>query len=89
MGIGSALAIYFIIWWTMLFALLPVGVRTQAEEGDITLGTTASAPARPRIWLAFFRTTIVSAIIFAAFYYATQVAGFGLDDIPRFFPELK
>ncbi|GGB10494.1 hypothetical protein GCM10011491_43060 [Brucella endophytica] len=89
MAIGSALAIYFIIWWVTLFALLPVGLRTQAEENDVTLGTTASAPARPRIGLAFFRTTVVSAIIFAGFYYLTQIAGFGLDDIPHFFPDLK
>lgn len=89
MAIGSALAIYFIIWWVMLFALLPVGVRTQAEENDVTLGTTASAPARPRMGLAFLRTTIVSTIIFAAFYYLTQISGYGLDDIPHFFPDLK
>ncbi|PRD41957.1 DUF1467 domain-containing protein [Phyllobacterium phragmitis] len=89
MSVASGIAIYFIIWWTMLFALLPVGVRTQAEENDITLGTTASAPAQPRIWLAFFRTTIVSTIIFATYYYVTQILGFGLDDIPHFFPDLK
>ncbi|PYE86321.1 DUF1467 family protein [Phyllobacterium leguminum] len=89
MGIGSALAIYFIIWWVTLFALLPVGLRTQAEEGEITLGTTASAPARPRMGLAFLRTTIVSTVIFGGFYYLTQIAGFGLDDIPHFFPDLK
>jgi predicted secreted protein len=89
MAIGSALAIYFIIWWVTLFALLPVGLRTQADEDDITLGTTASAPARPHVGRAFLRTTIVSAVIFAAFYYLTQVAGFGLDDIPHFFPDLQ
>lgn len=88
MSIGSAIAIYFIIWWTSLFALLPVGLRTQAEEGDVTLGTVASAPAKPRIGRAFLRTTIVASLIFALYYYLTQVRGFGLDDIPHFFPDL-
>lgn len=88
MTIVSGIAIYFIIWWTSLFALLPVGLRTQAEENDVTLGTVASAPARPRIWRAFLRTTVVATVIFAVYYYLTQVAGYGLDDIPHFFPDL-
>ncbi|WP_343314097.1 DUF1467 family protein [Brucella sp. BE17] len=89
MSLISAIAIYFIIWWTTLFALLPVGLRTQAEEGNVTLGTVASAPAKPRIWRAFLRTTIVASLIFALYYYLTQVRGLGLDDIPHFFPDLK
>ena len=44
MKIGSIIAIYFVVWWTILFAILPFGVRTQEEEGEITLGTERSAP---------------------------------------------
>ncbi len=88
MSIMSGIAIYFIIWWTALFALLPVGLRTQAEENNVTLGTVASAPATPRICRAFLRTTVVATLIFAVYYYVTQVSGFGLDDIPHFFPDL-
>ena len=72
-----------------MFALLPVGVRTQAEDKEVTLGTVASAPAKPRIGLAFLRTTFVATAIFCLYYYMTQVQGFGLDDIPHFFPDLK
>ncbi len=32
MTIVSGVAMYFIFWWITLFALLPVGLRTQAEE---------------------------------------------------------
>jgi predicted secreted protein len=48
----------------------------------------ASAPATPRIGRAFLRTTVVATLIFAVYYYVTQVSGFGLDDIPHFFPDL-
>lgn len=89
MSIVSALAIYFIIWWISLFALLPVGLRTQDEDNNVTLGTVASAPARSHVRRAFLRTTIVATIIFAVYYYVTQHSGFSLDDIPHFFPELK
>lgn len=33
MSFGAAVAIYFIIWWLCLFAVLPFGVRSQVEEG--------------------------------------------------------
>ena len=62
MNWGSLLAIYFVVWWTILFAVLPWGLRTQEEEGDVVLGTTASAPARPRLLIKAFWTSIVSAV---------------------------
>lgn len=54
----------------------------------MTLGTVASAPAKPRIGRAFLRTTVAATLIFLLYYYLTQVSGFGLDDIPHFFPDL-
>ena len=80
MTLVSGIAIYFIIWWITLFGLLPVGLRTQAEENDVTLGTVASAPAKPRIGRAFLRTTVVASLIFLLYYYLTQVNGYSLDD---------
>jgi predicted secreted protein len=29
MSLATAIAIYFIIWWVVLFAVLPWGVRSQ------------------------------------------------------------
>jgi predicted secreted protein len=65
MSITTALAIYFILWWLTLFAVLPWGVRSQQESGDITPGTEPGAPALPRIAAKLMWTTLVSAIIFA------------------------
>lgn len=86
MGLLSIIAIYFILWWVVLFAMLPFGVKTQEEDGDVTLGTVASAPHGPHMLRAFIRTTIVSAAIFAAFYVAVVHYGFTFDDIPRIGP---
>ena len=33
MSLSFAIAIYVVIWWTVLFAILPIGVRTQGEDG--------------------------------------------------------
>ena len=35
MSVSFAFAIYVVIWWTVLFAILPIGVRTQGEDGTI------------------------------------------------------
>ena len=42
-------AIYFIIWWTTLFAVLPFGVRNQIDEGQVTPGTEPGAVIGPLI----------------------------------------
>ncbi len=44
MGWITALAIFFVIWWTVLFAILPIGMRSQIEDDDVILGTAHSAP---------------------------------------------
>jgi predicted secreted protein len=67
-SITTALAIYFILWWLTLFAVLPWGVRSQHESGDVTPGTEPGAPALPRIAAKLMWTTIVSAIVFALLY---------------------
>jgi predicted secreted protein len=61
MGFGTAFAIYFIIWWVVLFTVLPFWARSQADEGEVTLGTTHSAPANFRFAPIFWRTTLISA----------------------------
>ena len=44
----TAAAIYFIIWWVVLFAVLPFGVRNAGEAGlDIEPARRRQAPPRP------------------------------------------
>ena len=45
MSLTTAIAIYFIIWWVVLFAVLPWGVRSQEESGAVAPGTDPGAPA--------------------------------------------
>lgn len=87
MSFISIFAIYFILWWVVLFAMLPFGLKTQDEDGEVTLGTEASAPRRTShmLW-AVIRTTLVSAVIFAGFYIAVVYYGFSFDNIPQIGP---
>ncbi|HMB10510.1 DUF1467 family protein [Saliniramus sp.] len=64
MGITGALALYFVVWWIMLFAVLPFGVRSQLESGEVVAGSEPGAPAAPALRQKAIWTTIVSALVF-------------------------
>ncbi len=83
----SAFAVFLIIWWTVLFAVLPFGLRTQDDDGEIVLGTHSSAPRGPHMLRAVIWTTIVSMAIFGLLVLLTRYFGFSFDDIPRFIPD--
>jgi len=70
MPVTTAIAVYFLIWWVVLFAVLPWGVRSQHEHagGEIVPGTDPGAPAIPRLGRKLLWTTLVSALIFAVCY---------------------
>ena len=65
-----AAASYFVLWWVVLFAVLPIGLRTQHEAGTVIPGTPASAPDRPKFLRIILTTTVVSAVLFLAAYEA-------------------
>jgi predicted secreted protein len=65
MAITTVIAIYFLIWWVTLFAVLPFGVRSQHEGEDYAQGTDPGAPIMARIGMKLVWTTIVASIVFA------------------------
>jgi len=65
MSLAFGIALYIMIWWLTLFAVLPFGVKTQGEEGDVVPGTPESAPAKPRLIKTFLINTVVASITFA------------------------
>jgi predicted secreted protein len=64
----TLIAIYFLIWWITLFAVLPWGVRSQEEGGDIAPGTDPGAPSIHRVWGKLLWTTLVASAIFGLLY---------------------
>jgi predicted secreted protein len=57
----TAIAMYFVIWWTVLFAVLPIGTKpvAQADQDSGWRG----APERPAILRKALITTIVAAVV--------------------------
>jgi predicted secreted protein len=72
MELALGIALYVMIWWITLFAVLPFGVRTQGEEGKVVPGTPESAPAVPRLLRVFLINTVVAAVAFAVVWAALE-----------------
>jgi predicted secreted protein len=68
MSLLGAFAVYFIIWWTVLFCILPMNVRSQLESGDVVAGTEPGAPSAPQLLRKAAITSVVSLVVFAVVY---------------------
>jgi predicted secreted protein len=64
MSAGTLIAIYFLIWWVVLFAVLPWGVRNQEEAGEVVPGTDPGAPSVHRLGRKLLWTTLVATVLF-------------------------
>ncbi|MCG6121154.1 MAG: DUF1467 family protein [Microvirga sp.] len=77
LGVTGALALYFVVWWIMLFAVLPFGVRSQIEAGDVVAGSEPGAPAQPALRQKAIWTTIVAGFVFNLAAALLPLAGLG------------
>ena len=78
MSWATGVMVYIVIWWTVLFAVLPIGVRTQGEDGVVVPGTPASAPTAPRLLRVAVITTAISTVLFLL---PWAMARYGLADV--------
>jgi len=62
MGWVSGVAVYVILWWLVIFMVLPWGVQTVSAE-DVARGHAPGAPIRPRMGLKAAVTTLVAAVL--------------------------
>lgn len=79
MAISTAIAIYFLIWWIVLFAVLPWGVRAQGE--DAPPGSDPGAPRVPMIFAKLIWTTAVAGVLFGVLAYLYAKGWVTLDGL--------
>ena len=65
MAITSAIVVYAVVCFLVLFCVLPQKLNTQGEIGIVFKGTSSSAPANLNIRKKFIITSIISAVIWA------------------------
>jgi predicted secreted protein len=81
--LSTAFAIYFVIWWIVLFLTLPFGVRSQHEDGAGVPGTDPGAPVASMMGRKLIWTTVLSAVIFGAAWLASSAGYLNVDRLAR------
>lgn len=67
MSVFTGVIVYVLIWWTALFAILPIGTRPDAV-GDASTGGWRGTPERPLLLRKILATTAVSAVLWLGVY---------------------
>ena len=81
--ISTGFAIYFVMWWIVLFVTLPFGVRSQHEDGESAPGTDPGAPIASRMGRKLIWTTVISAAIFAISMWAYYQGYFNIERLSK------
>lgn len=66
MAVTSAIVLFAIIWFMVLFMVLPLNLTTQSEAKDVVPGTPGSAPMDPQLRRKAVIVTLVSIPLWAA-----------------------
>jgi len=82
MSLTTSAAIYFVIWWIVLFTVLPFGVRNASEAGEaVEAGNDPGAPTIPALKAKLIWTTIVAGVVFAICWVVYVYRLVTLDDL--------
>ena len=76
MSLSLGIAIYLTMWWVVLFAVLPFGVRSQHEDSEYQQGTDPGAPVTPKLLMKALITTVVTSVLFAGLWWYMQTQQF-------------
>ncbi len=60
MSIFTQIGIFLIVWWVVLFATLPLWVRSQSEDDSMEPGTDPGAPVETNLGRKFLLTTAIA-----------------------------
>ncbi|MFB2530916.1 DUF1467 family protein [Paracoccus sp. p4-l81] len=66
MNLTGAIVLYAVVWFMVLFVILPIRLKTQDEVGAVVPGTPRSAPADAQIRRKAIWTTVIATLLWAA-----------------------
>lgn len=81
MEIAGSIVVFIIAWWIAFQALLPVGVRSPAEEGVDMVGD-PGAPTHPRLLAKGLWSALIAFVIWAVLFSIVQWSGLTFADLP-------
>ena len=80
----SAVVMFAVIWVMTFMALLPIGLRTQGEDGSVVRGTHAGAPTNFRFKPLARRVTLISVVVWGALFAVATWGGLTVYDLDFF-----
>ena len=80
MSWATGVMVYIVLWWTVLFAVLPLGVRRVENPGR---GQERGAPERPQLLRKAIITSVVAAVLWIVFYVLHQADVFSFRNFPE------
>ena len=63
MGLTGSIILFLIIWWLILFILLPISIDNRTSSTTDYEGNDPGAPNNPQLLKKFIITTIISVIL--------------------------
>jgi predicted secreted protein len=78
MAITSGVVLFVLLWWLVLFVVLPIGTRprdTRTEEGGWR-----GVPERPLLWRKILGTTALTAVLWGLAYLLIESGWFSFHD---------
>ncbi len=84
MAITSALVLFAVIWFMVLFIALPIRLQTQGDVGEIVPGTHAGSPANLDIRKKFRLVTAISVVLWVIIAGTITFGGISVRDLDWF-----
>lgn len=81
MTITAAFVLFAVIWFLLLFIILPIRMKSQGDTGHVVPGTPASAPDDPQLKR---KTLIVTAITIPLWLFSMWFITSGIMTIDQF-----
>lgn len=75
LSIVGGVALYFVIWWTLLFAILPLRNQAETDPDRMVPGQDPGAPATPRLREKAILTSLVASLVFVVTVAVLPLAG--------------
>ena len=69
MSLTGSFVVFVILWWLILFMILPRDINSQKDKDFVVLGTDPGAPSNPNIVKKLIITTTITSILFAIIYF--------------------
>lgn len=73
MDLTFTISVFFVVWWTVLFAVLPLGAKSYHDAGiPVPGGGDPGAPVNPNLKRKFITTTWITAVLVAGLWIAVH-----------------